>query len=191
MEAVPRLQVRIYSFHLSVEFILTCVSAARGWDIDAALQAAAAFPSHCAQYPQRTTALLTKYEALPSYHTSALALLNPPKYDNAITYTSMLLDDFMDLKALWKRAKAVGKDMDGYAKSGARDAYDVTRDGLKAAVEEIRSQMDEIKDQVDEINLRPEEALSEAIFGASGRKLSRTPAEFAQRLPDKKPVLSL
>lgn len=74
------------------------------WDIDALLAAAARFPDLVCRTPQRTYAILTKYEGLRSYHESKKAQKNftPLQYENASLYTNHMLDAYMDYKALYR-----------------------------------------------------------------------------------------
>ncbi|RPA86777.1 hypothetical protein BJ508DRAFT_410962 [Ascobolus immersus RN42] len=72
------------------------------WTIDTLMKAAAAFPEMVARTPQRTYAILTKYDALRSYQTLKPAALSPLFYENATLYTNALLDSYMDYKSFYK-----------------------------------------------------------------------------------------
>ena len=73
------------------------------WDIKSLMQAAARFPDLVADCPQRTYAILTKYETLRSFVARQPASFSPLQYENAQIYTNTLLDSFMSYKALYKR----------------------------------------------------------------------------------------
>jgi hypothetical protein len=72
------------------------------WDIPSLMQAAARFPDLVADCPQRTYAILGRYETLRSFVTKAPAACTPLQYENAQIYTNALLDSFMSYKALYK-----------------------------------------------------------------------------------------
>lgn len=73
------------------------------WDVQSLMAAAARFPDLVADCPQRTYAILTKYEALRSFQATKPAAYTPLQYENAQIYTNTLLDSFVSYKALYKR----------------------------------------------------------------------------------------
>jgi hypothetical protein len=73
------------------------------WDIQSLMAAAARFPDLVADCPQRTYAILTKYDALRSFVASKPASFTPLQYENAQIYTNTLLDSFVSYKSLYKR----------------------------------------------------------------------------------------
>lgn len=73
------------------------------WDIQSLMAAAARFPDLVADCPQRTYAILTKYDALRSFVEKKPAAYTPLQYENAQLYTNTLLDSFVSYKALYKR----------------------------------------------------------------------------------------
>ncbi|KAI1266124.1 hypothetical protein F5Y18DRAFT_435050 [Xylariaceae sp. FL1019] len=73
------------------------------WDIQSLMAAAARFPDLVADCPQRTYAILTKYDALRSFVARKPASYTPLQYENAQIYTNTLLDSFVAYKALYKR----------------------------------------------------------------------------------------
>ncbi|KAK0569610.1 hypothetical protein OC861_000790 [Tilletia horrida] len=74
-----------------------------GWSVDSLARAATRFPDHVAQSPQRTYAILTKYETLRSYQVLKPPSVTPLDYKNATAYTNELLDVFMAYKAIYSR----------------------------------------------------------------------------------------
>ncbi|KAF2151443.1 hypothetical protein K461DRAFT_280233 [Myriangium duriaei CBS 260.36] len=73
------------------------------WNIQTIMQAAARFPSLVANCPQRTHAILTKYDSLRSFVDLRPAAYSPLQYENAQIYTNVLMDAFMSYKALYKK----------------------------------------------------------------------------------------
>jgi hypothetical protein len=73
------------------------------WDIQSLMAAAARFPDLVADCPQRTYAILTKYDALRSFVEKKPASYTPLQYENAQIYTNTLLDSFVSYKSLYKR----------------------------------------------------------------------------------------
>lgn len=73
------------------------------WDIKSLMQAAARFPDLVADCPQRTYAILTKYDSLRSFVARKPASYTPLQYENAQIYTNALLDSFMTYKSVYKR----------------------------------------------------------------------------------------
>ncbi|PWN43858.1 hypothetical protein IE81DRAFT_61632 [Ceraceosorus guamensis] len=73
------------------------------WTVESLTRAAARFPDHVAETPQRTYAILTKYESLRSFQALKPPKLIPVAYENAALYTNELLDVFMSYKALYSR----------------------------------------------------------------------------------------
>lgn len=73
------------------------------WDIQSLMAAASRFPDLVADCPQRTYAILTKYDALRSFVARKPASYTALQYENAQIYTSTLLDSFISYKAMYKR----------------------------------------------------------------------------------------
>ncbi|RYN93450.1 hypothetical protein AA0119_g9487 [Alternaria tenuissima] len=73
------------------------------WDIQSLMAAAARFPDLVADCPQRTYAILTKYDSLRSFVAEKPASYTALQYENAQVYTSTLLDSFVSYKSLYKR----------------------------------------------------------------------------------------
>lgn len=73
------------------------------WDTKSLMAAAARFPDLVADCPQRTYAILTKYDSLRSFVARKPAAYTPLQYENAQIYTNALLDSFMSYKSLYKR----------------------------------------------------------------------------------------
>lgn len=71
--------------------------------MEALIAAAARFPDLVARTPQRTYAILTKYEGLRSFHEiMKTKTYTPLQYEYATLYTNSLLDSYMDYKAMYR-----------------------------------------------------------------------------------------
>ncbi|RFN47650.1 hypothetical protein FIE12Z_8107 [Fusarium flagelliforme] len=72
------------------------------WTIQSLMETAARFPDLVASTPQRTYAILTKYESLRSFMALKPPKLTPMFYENAAIYTNYLLDAYMDYKNIYR-----------------------------------------------------------------------------------------
>ncbi|KAF5001944.1 hypothetical protein FGRMN_685 [Fusarium graminum] len=72
------------------------------WSVDILMQTAAKFPDMVAKTPQRTYAILTKYESLRSFMMLKPEKLSTIMYENAAIYTNALLDAYMDYKNIYR-----------------------------------------------------------------------------------------
>ena len=73
------------------------------WNIESLMQAAARFPDLVAKCPQRTYAIITKYESLRSFVDKQPAGYTKLQYENAQIYTNALMDSYMEYKNLYTR----------------------------------------------------------------------------------------
>lgn len=73
------------------------------WDIKSLMAAASRFPDLVADCPQRTHAILTKYDSLRSFIEKQPPAYSKMQYENAQIYTNVLMDTFMSYKALYKQ----------------------------------------------------------------------------------------
>lgn len=73
------------------------------WTIESLTRAATRFPDMVAASPQRTYAILTKYENLRSYQLLKPKSITRIDYENATLYSNDLMDTFMAFKALYSR----------------------------------------------------------------------------------------
>ncbi|KAF7358356.1 hypothetical protein MVEN_00885600 [Mycena venus] len=60
------------------------------------------FPERVMACPMRTNAILTKYTGLKSFHEKTLKG-SPLDYENAVVYSSALLNAYMDFKVMWRK----------------------------------------------------------------------------------------
>lgn len=73
------------------------------WDSQSLMAAVARFSDLVVNCPQRTYAILTKYDALRSFVAAKPASYTPLQYEDAQIYTNTLLDSFMSYQSLYKR----------------------------------------------------------------------------------------
>lgn len=152
------------------------------WTLESLTRAAARFPDHVAVSPQRTHAILTKYETLRSFHQLKPAKLSPINYENATLYAAELMETFMTYKSLYQRLTLqignlqagslrfkdiqkqpvtdgtgqIGSEQDSLGKKQAIDVFPATIDGLDDARQKIRHQMNMIINVVETIGNHPE-----------------------------------
>ncbi|KAK0554875.1 hypothetical protein OC845_000516 [Tilletia horrida] len=92
------------------------------WTIDSLLAAANRFPFLAAQFPQRTYAILTKYESLRSFLMLKPPTVSPIAYENAALYTNQLMDAYLAYSVLLKKISADMQDL----KSGIKRFKDTS-----------------------------------------------------------------
>lgn len=73
------------------------------WNIQSIMEAAARFPELVSNCPQRTYAILTKYDTLRSFVAMRPASFSPLQYENAQMYTNVLMESFMTYKSIYKK----------------------------------------------------------------------------------------
>ncbi|PTB62067.1 hypothetical protein BBK36DRAFT_1163396 [Trichoderma citrinoviride] len=151
------------------------------WTIQTLMETAAKFPDLVANTPQRTYAILTKYESLRSYMALKPPKLKPMFYENAAIYTNALLDAYMDYKNIYRTLgtqlfdiqastkKFVGwpDDVTKFADSTTlsliddETPFEATIKGLDLARRACRFQMVKIVKEVDTIEEHPDYAADE------------------------------
>lgn len=145
------------------------------WTIDSLIKAASRFPALVAKWPQRTHAVLTKYESIRSFVKNRPKALSPLNYENAALYTNMLMDSYMAYKSLYRRISSnildvqngtsqfrpIAGSADAPTGPRSKELKDVknffpTAEGLDAARRSVRQQMNKIVVEVDAITANPE-----------------------------------
>ncbi|PWN86841.1 hypothetical protein FA10DRAFT_213195, partial [Acaromyces ingoldii] len=99
------------------------------WSIDSLLAAANRFPYLVAQFPQRTHAILTRYDTLRSFVRLRPRPLSKIGYENAAVYTNTLMDAYLEYKSLYKRVSAHIKDVQSGTKRFRQQPGDGDDDG--------------------------------------------------------------
>ncbi|KAK0556571.1 hypothetical protein OC844_005813 [Tilletia horrida] len=147
------------------------------WSIDTVLATANRFPYLVSMFPQRTYAILTKYENLRSFVAIKPVKISPLKYENATLHTNMLMDAYLELKSLsqeiaanmvavqkgikrFKVATATELGQPFEPSQALEDAkltqkYPATQEGLDQARREIANQMNKIVAEVNAVTKDP------------------------------------
>ncbi|KAK7229795.1 hypothetical protein V2G26_001965 [Clonostachys chloroleuca] len=167
------------------------------WRIETLMPTAAKFPDLVANTPQRTYAILTKYEALRSFMALKPAALSPMYYENAAIYTSSLLDAYMDYKNIYRNLGTqlfdiqagtkkfvewpevpVFSTTETLSKTNDESCFPATINGLDLARRACRFQMIKIVKEVDESEKKPGLAADEPRG-----EMYQSPIAFRERLP--------
>ncbi|KAF5672547.1 hypothetical protein FHETE_3681 [Fusarium heterosporum] len=171
------------------------------WSVDTLMQTAAKFPDMVAKTPQRTYAILTKYESLRSFMMLKPEKLSPIMYENAAIYTNALLDAYMDYKNIYRNISSELFDI--YAETRKfNDTMDsgtladnstlkmvdddskfpANYKGLELARRACRFQMMKIVNEVDIISAKPKLSTDE-----NRGEQYQSPVAFRDRLPKTSP----
>ncbi|RAH86853.1 hypothetical protein BO86DRAFT_394649 [Aspergillus japonicus CBS 114.51] len=168
------------------------------WTIQTLMATAAKFPDLVANTPQRTYAILTKYESLRSFMALKPPALKPLFYENAAIYTNTLLDAYMDYKNVYRTLSTYLADIQAGTKkfgeewptgTALADAttlgkmddesrFPPTIKGLDLARRACRFQMVKIVKEVDAIETKPDLAADE-----TREEAYQSPIVFRERLP--------
>ncbi|PCD30265.1 hypothetical protein FGRA07_10415 [Fusarium graminearum] len=173
------------------------ISVDEPWSIDTLMQTAARFPDLVAKTPQRTYAILTKYEALRSFMALKPETLLPIMYENAAIYTNALLDAYMDYKNIYRNissdlfdidagTKKFDKPMDSgtladnttLTKVDDESKFSASYKGMELGRRACRFQMMKIVTEVDLVTSKPKLATDET----RGEQF-QSPVSFRERLP--------
>ncbi|KAG7406377.1 hypothetical protein Forpe1208_v013961 [Fusarium oxysporum f. sp. rapae] len=154
------------------------------WTIQALMETAAKFPDLVANSPQRTYAILTKYESLRSFMALKPPALTPMFYENAAIYTNALLDAYMDYKNAGTKKFQPWDDVAEFAdkttlgKTDDERPFEASIKGLDLARRACRFQMIKIVVEVDAVEKHPDYAADEARVEAF-----QSPIAFRERVP--------
>ncbi|KIP02124.1 hypothetical protein PHLGIDRAFT_96326 [Phlebiopsis gigantea 11061_1 CR5-6] len=110
------------------------------WTLGTLRRAALAFPDHAASCTVRTSAILTKYTSLKSYHTSRNIAGGPLDYAHAGQYASMLLNAYADYKAISVHIAQVMRDVE-HGRSTLERGQDASQFAEAAQQAEARYQV--------------------------------------------------
>ncbi|RHZ67383.1 uncharacterized protein CDV56_109620 [Aspergillus thermomutatus] len=180
------------------------------WTIPTLMETAAKFPDLVANTPQRTYAILTKYESLRSFMALKPPELKPMFYENAAIYTNAMLDAYMDYKNIYRNLGTylfdiqagtkkfsdwpegtVYTDISTLARIDDESRFPASIKGLDLARRACRFQMVKIVKEVDAIEEHPEYAADEKRPEAF-----QSAIVFRQRVPlvkdkEKMPLLKI
>ncbi|PWN86842.1 hypothetical protein FA10DRAFT_200822 [Acaromyces ingoldii] len=174
------------------------------WTIESLARAASRFPQNVAQCPQRTHAILTKYDRLRSYMALKPAGLSKLAYENVVLYADELAEAFADYKAMLAKIQQDMRDIQQGAKRFRRrfdpaaaaaaaaavdaavdaadaPAFEASIDGLEQACAEIRPQLGAIVDRIDLLAAFPDVLTNPEREDPGEHFMS--PVRFWQRLP--------
>lgn len=143
------------------------------WNRDSVLAAAAAFPDNVARCPQRTWAVLTKYQANRSFiewankHSPTYKVLD---YDQANIFAAELFDRHMDYKLLLKTVETIILNRDKYeARSQAENAIDTRLMTLISVRSALREEQAKIFEAVRVLSKYPSILSRQACSAHSSR----------------------
>ncbi|KAK4184695.1 hypothetical protein QBC35DRAFT_505299 [Podospora australis] len=135
------------------------------WTLDTLVKAAAAFPSKVTTCPQRTWAILTRYDNNRSFvQWKAKNNLNivVPDFNKVQHITSDLLDDYMEWKNNLTRINAVMANPKAYKVSGYEDAVDINIKAINLTIatliaerKDAKAEMVKIANAIDNMNNNP------------------------------------
>jgi hypothetical protein len=122
------------------------------WTIDSLVRAASAFPENVARCPQRTWAILTRYNTVPNFVVWASAF-SPPisirRYEGVQRYTSELLDMYIEYKSNLLIINDAIRHVDRYSVSHRADAVKVDLDNMIKARKSLRGEMAKIVNRIE------------------------------------------
>ncbi|KAF2108743.1 hypothetical protein BDV96DRAFT_652676 [Lophiotrema nucula] len=126
------------------------------WSLESMFRAAAAFPKNVAACPQRTWAILTKYDNNRSFLEWAdKRNIKVPQFSNVQQYTSDLLDMYMEYKNNLARIQACTANPAGFKLSPYRNPVNLSIESMVKERKLIKAEMKKIVDVIDQINNNP------------------------------------
>ncbi|KAF8419175.1 hypothetical protein EV426DRAFT_616215 [Tirmania nivea] len=149
------------------------------WSLDTLFRAAAEFPARVASCPQRTWAILTKYDNSRDFVRWAdKNKITIPQFQGIQAYTSELLDMYMGYKNNIARLQAVLRNPKDYVRSSAPDAISINIAALVEKRKKMKAQMGLIVKEIDTLCVHPEK-----IEEIEGKSQIQSPEAWATRLP--------
>ncbi|MCJ1388514.1 hypothetical protein MMC18_001361 [Xylographa bjoerkii] len=131
------------------------------WTIESLVRAASSFPEKVAKCPQRTWAILTRYDTIPNFVEHANSQ-EPPisvqRYEGIQRYTSELLDMYIEYKYNLLIVNDAIRHPDKYQISLRPDFIDVTVDDLVKERKKLKREMVKIVKYIEDLNANPTEA---------------------------------
>ncbi|EXK28097.1 hypothetical protein FOMG_15548 [Fusarium oxysporum f. sp. melonis 26406] len=126
-------------------------------DIASILKIADKFPTRFAQNPQRTWAILTKYNGNRSFNEwSKYQTLKPLEYDGIASYTSKLFYNYMQYKKLSRKVQDIISHREKYTQVDKPRAIPLELNTLLAARSAIDKEINKIVAVVDNLTRHPE-----------------------------------
>jgi len=119
------------------------------WSLGTLFRTAAEFTTRAALYPQRTWAVLTKYNNKDFVRWADRNKITIPQYRGIQAYTSDLLDMYMEYKANIARLQAVLRNPKSYVMGSVPDAISITVAALIDGRKQMQGQMRLIVKEID------------------------------------------
>ena len=127
---------------------------AEEWSLETLFRSAAAFPSRVASCPQRTWAILTKYDNNRDFvQWAGKNKIRVPQYHGAQAYTYGLLDMYMEYKTNIARLQAVLQNPNDYVMSSVPEAIQPTVAALVQKRRKMKAQMGLIVEEIDTLSV--------------------------------------
>ncbi|RBR08296.1 hypothetical protein FVER53590_13189 [Fusarium verticillioides] len=127
------------------------------YNINYALGKAMDFPGHVRQNPQRTWAILTKYEANRGFiEWSARQTMSPTDYSGIGSFTSELFDSYVQYKCLSREVQRIISHRDQYVQVDKPRAIPLDVHTLQAVEDALASEMNKIVEVVNTLARQPE-----------------------------------
>jgi len=142
------------SFQLEMRILhtLTSTTDSEEWSLDNLFKTAAGFPARVAACPQRTWAILTKYDNNRDFvEWAEHNKITVPQYVSVQAYTSDLLDMFMEYKNNIARLQAVLSNPLGYVASPVSNAIKITVASLVEERKKMKREMATIVKVIDKM----------------------------------------
>ena len=129
---------------------------AEEWSLDSLFRVAASFPANVARCPQRTYAILTKYNNNRDFvGWASQQSITVPQFQSVQSYTSDLLDMFMEYKHNLSKIQSMLPRLADYEKSDGEKAIAVSIGDLITERKAMKKAMNEIVQEVDLICRNP------------------------------------
>lgn len=117
------------------------------WTIDSLIRASSAFPDNVAQCPQRTWAILTRYDTVPQFvlwSRKCNPQITVRKYEGVQRFTSELLDMYIEYKGNLIILNDAIRHQDDYERSPRPDGVEMALSKLIEARKSLRGEMTKI-----------------------------------------------
>ncbi|KAH6640374.1 hypothetical protein F5144DRAFT_626551 [Chaetomium tenue] len=148
------------------------------WNLESLVKAASGFPTRVASCPQRTWAILTKYDNNRSFLEWADRYdIRVPQFEKATQIASDFLDDFMEYKNNLVRLQAVMASPRSFMKSPYKNPVGLGVEALVAERKSLKAAMSRITRVIDQLNSDPSYTPTVDI---------ESPEVWAARLPIRK-----
>ena len=162
------------------------------WDLASVVAVASRFPNMVETCAQKTSAILTRYTCLKSFHEENAKLPEGNKflirnYELCSLYTQELFNAYMTNKQLSTKIADMAKYPERYRErkktEGIPNPIEMTPQGLKEARLEARKGMVQIADEAMMLITRPELAGIDKVNNTLRTPPCSDPGELARRLP--------